>query len=81
MQLYAIIGNEIYKWVKERVQKIRIKIKIEKINKNKFFKFQTIWPGDLLAFSRTGPSNSRTSPGNATMNIAVSQGYIMIAML
>ena len=29
MQLYALIGNEIYKWVKERIQKIRIEIKIK----------------------------------------------------
>ena len=31
MQLYAIMGNEIYKRVKERIQKIRIKLKLKKI--------------------------------------------------
>ena len=44
MQLYAIKRNEIYKWVKGRVQKIGLKLN----KKNQDFKFHKIWPGDLL---------------------------------
>ena len=39
MQLYAAMGNEICKWVKERIQKIRIKINIKKIKKIKILNF------------------------------------------
>ena len=49
--------------------KNRIKITIKKSN----LKFHKIRPGDLLVFTKNGPLNSRTSPGNAKVSIVLTQ--------
>ena len=58
---------------KNEFKKLGLESNLKKIKKNQNFKFHKIWPGDLLAFTRTGPLNSRTSPGNARVSIVLTQ--------
>ena len=58
---------------KNEFKKLGLESNLKKIKKNQNFKFHKIWPGDLLAFTRTGPLNSRTSPGNARVSIVLTR--------